>query len=133
MTYKQWIEQHKKKHHDIMARLTHLSDGEIIEYFDFDNMVQNEPDFCLLYKENKKCHEMEHLNCYFCACPLFRLGDTKSFCKIESRFGGKIVGADGFIHQDCTKCKIPHKVSYIEKNFDRDWGDAMRDVILKTE
>lgn len=133
MTYEQWIEQHKHKHQQIMAKLTHLSDSEVIEYFDFDNMVKNEPAFCPLYKDNKKCHEMEHLNCYFCACPLFRLTKSKSFCKIESRFGGEIVGPDGFIHQDCTKCKIPHKVSYIEKNFDRDWENAMRDVILKTE
>jgi Zn-finger protein len=131
MTYEQWIEQHKAKHHIIMEKLTHLSDSEVIEYFDFENMRRCEPDFCLLYGENKKCHEMEQLNCYFCACPLFRLGNTKSFCKIESRFGGEIVGDDGFIHQDCTRCKIPHKVSYIEKNFDRDWENAMRDVKLE--
>jgi len=130
MTYEQWIEQHKAKHRSILEKLTNLRDSEVIEYFDFENMCKFEPDFCLLYAENKKCHEMEQLNCYFCACPLFRLGNRKSFCKIESRFGGKTVGADGFVHQDCTKCKIPHKVTYIEANFDRSWENAMREVII---
>lgn len=49
---------------------------EIIEYFRFENMVKNEPDFCPLYKDNKKCHDMEDLNCYLCACPHFRFDDN---------------------------------------------------------
>ena len=88
MTYTHWLENHSQKHKDIVDKLTHLSDEEIIEYFDFDNMVQKEPLFCLLYKENKKCHEMEKLNCYMCGCPLFRVTNNKSYCKINSRFGG---------------------------------------------
>jgi Zn-finger protein len=131
MTYEQWINQHNIKHQAIMKRLEHLSDREIIEYFDFDNMKKNESDFCPLYQTNEKCHEMEHLNCYFCACPLFRVGNIKSFCKIESRFGGRYQDKNGYSHQDCTNCKIPHKVSYIEVNFDRSWENAMRDVKLE--
>ena len=129
MTYEKWIENHKIKHQKIIEKLSHLSNEEIIKYFDFDNMVEKEKAFCPLYETNQKCHEMEQLNCYFCACPLFRLGNTKSFCKINSRFGGQIIAPDGFIHQNCTKCKIPHKISYISANFDRDWANAMKDVI----
>ncbi len=38
-------------------------------------MVEKENDFCLLYKDNKKCHDYEDLNCYLCACPYFRFDD----------------------------------------------------------
>ena len=76
MTYQEWFETHASKHAVIMEKLTHLSDTEVIEYFRFENMVINEPDFCLLYTENKKCHEVEHLNCYWCACPYFRFNDS---------------------------------------------------------
>ena len=51
----------------------------IIEYFKYDNMKKNEPDFCPLYNLNKKCHEMEDLNCYLCACSYFRFNDKGSY------------------------------------------------------
>ena len=50
-------------------KLEDKTTDEVIEYFKFENMVKNEPDFCPLYKDNKKCHDMEDLNCYLCACP----------------------------------------------------------------
>jgi Zn-finger protein len=81
-------------------------------------MVKNEQNFCLLYKENKKCHNLENLNCYFCGCPHFRINDIESFCNINSKDGNKIKAKDGFIHQDCTKCTIPHHEKYITKYFD---------------
>ncbi len=97
MTYKEWFETHASKHAVIMERLTHLGNTEVIEYFRFENMVLNEPDFCLLYAQNKKCHEIEHLNCYWCACPYFRFNDSGfsieneqtlySMCSIESKEG----------------------------------------------
>lgn len=128
MTYEYWINQHQLKHKKIIEKLHFLSDNEIIEYFDFNNMVKNEIDFCPLYKENKKCHDVEKLNCYLCACPLFRLSTMKSSCVINSRFGGEFKTDDGFIHQDCTNCDIPHKVSYVRKNFSKDWGEIMKFV-----
>ena len=75
MSYKSWFETHAKKHKKIVDKLAHLSDDEVIAYFDFDNMVKNEPDFCPLYKDNKKCHDTKELNCYLCACPNFRFDD----------------------------------------------------------
>ena len=137
MSYTKWYEAHGKKHQAIMSKLTHLSDDEVITYFRFDNMVKNEPDFCPLYKENKKCHEMEELNCYLCACPYFRFDDKGiksledktlySTCSIDSKDGSQFI-MDDSIHQDCTACLVPHREAYIKKVFDRDWFKIMKDV-----
>ena len=129
MSYISWINQHALKHKKLVKKLSHLSDAEMIDYFDFDNMVKNEADFCPLYKDNKKCHDIKELNCYLCACPNFRLSETKSTCNINSKDGGSIVSKkDAFIHQDCSKCSVPHKKDYVKKYFNRDWSFIMKDV-----
>jgi hypothetical protein len=120
-----------------MAKLTHLSDEEVIAYFHFENMVEKEPDFCPLYKENRKCHDMEELNCYLCACPNFRFDDNgleeidgkslKSRCGINSRDGSRFVGTDT-IHQDCSGCLVPHCKTYIQEVFQREWFAMMHKV-----
>ncbi len=120
-----------------MTKLTHLSDEEVIVYFRYENMVQHEPDFCPLYAQNKKCHDMENLNCYLCACPNFRFNDAgieqkegkllKSFCAIDSKEGAQFVGEDA-IHQNCSGCTVPHHEAYIRKHFKRDWFDIMKKV-----
>lgn len=125
MSYQSWHQEHGKKHAKILDELTKLSDDEIIEYFSFENMVVSEPDFCPLYKDNKKCHEMENLNCYLCACPNFRVGESSSTCAINSKDGVSIKASNGFVHQDCSKCTVPHKVEYIKKNFSRNWFEIM--------
>lgn len=137
MTYQEWFEAHANKHKNIVSKLTakRYTKEQIIEYFDFDNMVKHEKDFCLLYAENKKCHDMESLNCYLCACPNFRFDDKGvkkigentqySFCEIDHKDGS--LGTYGnTIHQDCSKCSVPHHKSYISKNFDLDWKTAMK-------
>lgn len=134
MTYTQWFESHASKHTVIMKKLTYLTDTEVIEYFRFENMVVNEPDFCLLYAENKKCHEIESLNCYWCACPYFRFNDSGfsiaegktlySTCSIESKEGAQFV-SDKSTHQDCTHCLIPHGEKVIKKDFNRNWRITM--------
>lgn len=141
MTYTQWFEDHANKHKVIVSKLLKqdYSQEQIIEYFDFDSMVKNEPDFCLLYAENKKCHDMEKLSCYLCACPNFRFDDAGikevekntqySFCDIESKDGAQGVYGDA-IHQDCSKCSVPHHKNYVEKNFDLDWKVAMKKCAL---
>jgi len=80
-------------------------------------MIENEPDFCLLYKEKKKCHDTEYLNCLFCACPYFKFDDdgikkdknliVKSECTINSKHSSKFI-YEGVEHLDCSTCKIPH-------------------------
>lgn len=137
MSYKNWFQAHGKKHQAIMKKLTHLSDDEVITYFRFDNMLQNEPGFCPLYKENKKCHDMEDLNCYLCACPHFRFDDSGlkmtdektlySTCSIDSKDGAQFISDDS-IHQDCSSCLVPHREVYIKKVFSRDWFKIMKEV-----
>ena len=137
MNYLTWFEAHGQKHKKIMKKLEALSDDEVIRYFRFENMVKKEPDFCLLYKEKKKCHEMEVLNCYLCACPNFRFDDEGlsqeenkilySTCSIVSKEGAEFVSDDA-IHQDCSGCTVPHHEAYIKKHFSRDWFEVMRSV-----
>jgi hypothetical protein len=136
MTYASWFEQHASKHKKIVEKLLArgYSKEEIINYFDFDNMVKEEGDFCLLYAQNKKCHDMKSLNCYLCACPYFRFDDEGikkveeniqySFCSIDAKDGNQGVYGEK-IHQDCSKCKVPHHRAYVEKNFDFDWKKIM--------
>jgi hypothetical protein len=118
MSYIKWFEEQPAKHQDGMNRL--LAEGldkeAIIAYFDFENMRVKEPDFCPLYREKnedgtlgKKCHDMESLNCYLCACPNFRFRDEGfekregktlySHCSIDSKEGRQGV-YDEAIHQD---------------------------------
>jgi len=131
MAYNKWIKQHSIKHEKLIKKLSHLSDDEVIEYFDYENMVKSEPDFCPLFKEPKKCHDIDELNCYLCACPNFRLSQTKSTCNINSKDGGSIVSKkDGFIHQDCSKCSVPHTKEYVKKHFNRSWSFIMKNVIV---
>ena len=137
MSYASWFEEHAKKHAKIMQKLENRSDDEVIEYFLYENMVKNEPDFCPLYAKSKKCHEMEELNCYLCACSNFRFDDggfenidgksLKSYCSIDSKDGKQFVGKDA-VHQDCSKCTVPHKKSFIKKVFKRDWLEIMKEV-----
>ncbi|RYA23265.1 hypothetical protein [Malaciobacter halophilus] len=137
MSYIDWFEAHGEKHAKIMEKLKHKSDDEVIEYFRFENMVKNEPNFCPLYKDNKKCHDYEKLNCYLCACPNFRFNDDGfekqedktlySYCGIDSKDGSQFIG-DTYIHQNCAGCIVPHKEKYIKKNFSRNWFEVMNKV-----
>ncbi len=136
MSYLSWFDAHAMKHKSIIAKLVACGNTkeQIIDYFVFENMVQNEPDFCPLYAKNEKCHDQTYLNCYFCACPHFRFDDagvkTKeekiqySFCSIASQDGKQATYGDA-IHQDCSACGIPHAKSYVAKKFDLDWKSVM--------
>lgn len=137
MTYIDWFRSHAAKHAAVMAKLTHLSDEEVIEYFRFENMVIHESDFCPLYTENKKCHDTHELNCYLCACPNFRFNDAGfgteagktlfSTCSIDSPDGDRFI-TETAIHQNCAGCIVPHRETYIQKIFDRNWRTIMQEV-----
>ena len=139
MLYKEWFKSHGDKHKDILKKLTHLTQNEVIEYFRFENMVKNEPNFCYLYQENKKCHKIEDLNCYLCACPYFRFNDEAikekndfvrySSCSIKAKEGLEFVHKKN-IHQDCSQCTIPHKPHYIQKYFSANWFEIMKECQL---
>lgn len=141
MSYISWVEAHAAKHKTIVNKLQkqEFTKAQIIDYFDFENMVKTEPEFCPLYAEHKKCHDMESLNCYLCACPNFRFKDEGlqkiedktqySFCDIDSKDGAQGIYGQA-IHQDCSKCGVPHHRSYVEKHFDLDWKKVMQKCIL---
>lgn len=138
MSYKSWFDAHAQKHKVIVEKLVakNYTKEQIVEYFDFENMVKNETNFCPLYKDNKKCHDMDALNCYLCACPNFRFNDngldTYNEFKILSKcdiHNGEEFASNGVIHQDCSKCTVPHHKSYILKNFDLDWKKIMKNCI----
>ena len=129
-----WFDAHALKHKRIVDKLVELdySKEQIVEYFDFDNMVKEEINFCPLYKDNKKCHEMDELNCYLCACPNFRFSDDgidnynefKILSKCDINNGEEFVGK-GVIHHDCSSCTVPHHKSYALKNFSLNWREIM--------
>ncbi len=133
-----WLQSHAQKHEKIVSKLLirGLSREEMLDYFVFENMALNEPDFCPLYAKNQKCHDMEHLNCYLCGCPLFRASDMG----LESTPEGKIyskcsigkgaqTSKNGKTHQDCTRCVIPHRQKFVKAYYDEDWGEIMREVL----
>ncbi len=131
MGYLNWFESHARKHKKIVDRL--LAEGydedAIIDYFCWENLSQSEPDFCPLFAEGKKCHDMEQLNCYLCACPNFRFEDSavwiKSHCHIDSKDGTQREFG-GMVHQDCSGCVVPHRRSYVKQHFDTDWRKIMK-------
>ncbi|MEA3289808.1 MAG: hypothetical protein U9Q04_06450 [Campylobacterota bacterium] len=129
MSYRVWFEEHALKHKEIVNRLSSLSDDELIDYFDFENMKIKEKDFCIMYEKDQKCHDMKELNCYLCACPNFRVGEDKSFCTIDSK-DGSTIESKGYIHQNCSKCTVPHKKEYVKRYFDRDWKNIMKDTFV---
>lgn len=136
MRYEEWFEQHAQKHQKIVEKLLAkgLTQEQIIDYFEYENMAKEEIDFCPLYKMGKKCHDMEKLNCYLCGCPNFRFNDngldTYNSMKILSHcdiHNGSTIGRGGTIHQDCSKCTVPHHKAYVSKKFDFDWKKVMKE------
>ncbi|MEN4053674.1 MULTISPECIES: hypothetical protein [Sulfurimonas] len=136
MGYSKWLAEHAKKHKTIIDKLIakNLTKSEIIDYFNFENMKEKEPDFCPLYAQNKKCHEIKQLNCYLCSCPNFRFSDKGikevddkllcSYCNINSKDGRQAAYGDK-IHQDCSRCIVPHTKEYVTKHFDLEWKKIM--------
>lgn len=140
MSYEEWFEQHAKKHQKIVEKLVAKGfvQEQIIDYFEYENMVKKEIDFCPLYKEGKKCHNMKELNCYLCGCPNFRFNDNGlgmyNSIKILSRCeinNGSSLGRSGAVHQECSKCTVPHHKAYIRKNFDLEWKKVMQKCLVK--
>lgn len=140
MGYKNWFDNHVQKHYVIVEKLLlqNFTQEEIIKYFEYENMLQNEVDFCPLYAKEKKCHDIKELNCYMCGCSNFRFNDKglgnyddfiiKSRCSIAN---GESKAYNKIIHQDCSKCSVPHYKSFIEKNFNSDWKIMMQQCEVK--
>ena len=133
MTYESWLKEYNTKISEIIGRVNLDTPTKISEYFKYENMVEKETSFCILYKDKIKCHDVEDLNCYFCACPHFRINPNPktvskttiaSVCTIDSKYKdifyenpdeNNVVK----IHCDCSNCFIPHKTTYVKKALDK--------------
>jgi hypothetical protein len=130
MSYLSWYIKSQKKYNILISSLQKrgFSKKNLIEYFRFENLSIKQSFFCPLFAKNKKCHNIANLNCYMCACDNFRLttsGRVKSYCRLNL---GHKIESKGKIHQDCSKCSVPHKKRYIEKAFKFKWNE----MFLKT-
>lgn len=140
MSYLMWFTEHGNKHQIVVEKLQAKGFGKeaIVAYFDFDNMVKSDPDFCGLYADKKKCHDVKQLNCYLCACPLFRFNSkigaktAFSYCEVNSKFGHQGVFGDA-IHQDCSACTVPHSQKYVLSNYDANWFSIMSNCNEESE
>lgn len=127
MTYSFWAKSHIGKRSELLRILIDkgFSEEDIVKHFNWSNMVRAHPDYCGLFAENKKCHNLQELNCLFCACPHFIFNDNGLYiegiktvyskCGIDSRFGTEFE-YDIAIHQDCTLCLIPHTKQFASKH-----------------
>jgi len=141
MSYLEWFKTHANKHHAIVQKLhfKNYTKEMIIDYFLFENMVEKEPDFCLLYANKQKCHDLKALNCYLCACPHFRFNDEglsyedgitcKSVCSIHSK-KSRVFVYENVAHLDCSACSVPHTKAYISKHFDVRWEKMMQACLV---
>lgn len=124
MSYLNWFIKTSQKHKILLNSLQKkgYSKSKIIDFFDFDNLKNIEPKFCTLFIKDKKCHNMNSLNCYMCACDNFRFklnSKNISYCKLGL---GERFEKDKKIYQNCLKCKLPHQKRYILKRFNFDWS-----------
>jgi hypothetical protein len=131
LTYAQWFQSHGQKHFALVSKLSQngFDAQAIIKYFRYENLSKSNPDFCPLFATNRRCHDSDKLNCYFCGCPNFRFVTNpnehiQSFCAIDSSDGGKICYKNQ-LHQDCTHCFVPHDEEYILQNYTDNWFEAM--------
>jgi len=141
MSYKMWLTKQCDKHAKIVYKLLQrgYAKTKIIDYFEYENMRQNEADFCPLYKDKTRCHDIVYLNCYLCACPNFRFSDLGirktngkteySHCAVNST-DGKQSEFNGQIHQDCSGCTLPHEKKYIAKHFKKELKEIMKNCEL---
>jgi len=128
MTFKEWEDDHVEKVEVILKKLEGESKLAITNYFDYDNMVKMEPDFCPLYATNTKCHDIDSLNCFLCSCPFFKYSDdlplrtengidVMSVCVIDSNTAGTFT-QNGKQQCDCSGCHIPHKKRFVKRHLE---------------
>ena len=97
---------------------------EIIEHTSYDIRSLEHPDRCSYYSSGEKCHDLEDLNCFLCACPNYQSGKLEGGCEINSNNGKWHHHKNlpkGFVW-DCTDCQTNHGPEevkhYIKENFD---------------
>lgn len=81
--------------------------NQLIEEWDFEDRRKKNTNKCTCYEQNKKCHDLEKLNCFFCYCPEYDRTIKEGGCKINSSDGKYIDNHEGKIW-DCSDCDFPH-------------------------
>ena len=124
MGYDEWYRSFVSARAQILSSLETNDIETAAEYFEYDRLSLSHPSFCPLFEKGQRCHDMQKLNCFFCACPYFVYDDNGLYekegktvysrCSINAPEGREFVGADS-IHQDCSGCIIPHKRAFIIK------------------
>ena len=107
--------------------LTQLKSGDIVSIQTGNNLIPrcswldmvhtSKAKKSIKYLCSKKINEID------------RLEKEKSTCSIPSKDGRFSVSDDGFVHQDCTSCHIPHDDKYIKNHFSRSWEYVMKNVL----
>jgi len=127
MTYNEWSKDEVARRNTVITKLKaqEFSTSEIVEYFNFENMVKNEPNYCPLYATSTKCHDREKLNCFFCGCPYFTYSDkgisqrsqktVYSKCELNAIKSSEFT-TETAIHLDCSNCEIPHRLPFVHAN-----------------
>lgn len=88
--------------------------AKLIEEWDFEKRKGTHPEECICYTQNKKCHNIENLNCLFCYCPNYDMSVKEGTCRISS-VKVKYVDKHEKKILDCTDCDFPHKKENIKK------------------
>jgi len=94
---------HKLANKNIKERIS-----KIIDNYDFEKQKKLNPTGCVCYEQDKKCHNITDLNCFFCYCPNYDRNVKEGKCKIDSPKGKYIDNHEGKI-LDCSDCDFPHK------------------------
>jgi Zn-finger protein len=96
------------KMHELANEIIGKNINEVISGWDFEERKKANPNGCICYEQNKKCHDLENLNCFFCYCPNYDKSVKEGKCKINSPKGKYINNHEGKI-LDCSDCDFPHK------------------------
>lgn len=94
--------------HELAKEIIEKKNEEIINEWNFEKRKKINPDGCVCYGQDKKCHNIEELNCFFCYCPNYDTSIKEGKCRINSPDGKYIDNHEGKI-LDCTGCDFPHR------------------------
>lgn len=100
--------------HKLAKKIIEERIDKLIGEWDFEKRKKSNSEECICYPQNKKCHNLEKLNCLFCYCPNYDLSVKEGKCKINSPKGKYIENSEGKI-LDCSDCDFPHKAENIRK------------------
>jgi Zn-finger protein len=107
--------------HELANEIIEKRIDEFVDEWDFNTRRKIHPEECVCYRQNKKCHNIEELNCLFCYCPNYIRTIKEGACKIESPKGKYIDNHEGKIW-DCSDCDFPHTkenaIKFLNELFD---------------